>query len=69
MFKKDWLHAQIYENDYRFNDQYIGGGEKGVILPFNEHENLHFDNEKDIHTNSKNHEESDYGMGFANDLV
>jgi hypothetical protein len=35
---------------------------KGIILPFNEHMNLHFDIEKDVHTSSKNYAKSDYGM-------
>ena len=35
---------------------------KGIILPFNEHTNIHFDIEKGIHTSSKNYAESDYGM-------
>ena len=29
---------------------------------FNEHKNLHFDNEQDIQMNSNKYEESDYGL-------
>ena len=42
-----------------------------AIQPFNEHKNLHFDNELNIHMSSQNHEESGYGLfcGFAKPLV
>ena len=36
----------------------------GHVRPFNEHENLHFDNGKDIHTSSENHEESGYNFNL-----
>jgi hypothetical protein len=36
----------------------------GHVQPFNEHENIHFDNRKDIHTSSKNHKESGYNLDF-----
>ena len=29
---------------------------------FDEHENLHFDNDQDININSENHAESDYAL-------
>ena len=32
------------------------------IWPFNEHKNLHFDNEKDMYMSSKDYEESGYGL-------
>ena len=44
----------------------MGGG--GVIYDqSNEHENPHFNNEYNTHMNSKNHEESGYGLDL--DLV
>jgi len=36
----------------------------GHVQPFNEHENIHFDNRKDIHTSSENHKESGYNLNF-----
>ena len=39
----------------------LGGG---VYDPFNEHKYLQFDNEQDIRTGSKNHEESGYRLGL-----
>ena len=38
------------------------GGGGGTTCAFNEHENFHYENVQDIHTSSKNHEESDYGL-------
>ena len=40
----------------------IGGYQP--IWPFNEHKNLHFDNEYDVHMSSKNYEESGYGLNL-----
>ena len=37
---------------------------RGPISPSNEHENLHFDMKQDIHTSSKNYEESGYGLSL-----
>ena len=39
-----------------------GGGGGGAIWLFNEYENLHFDNERDIHTSPGNDEKSGYGL-------
>ena len=36
--------------------------EGAVMVCLNEHENLHFDDEHDIHTSSKVYEESDKGL-------
>ena len=38
---------------------YFGGR---AIWPFNEHENLHFDHEKDINMSSRSYEESGYSL-------
>ena len=40
----------------------IIGGEP--IWPFNEHENLHFDDEWDIHMSSEKYEESGYSLNL-----
>ena len=42
----------------------IGNNMEGPIWPFNEHKNLHFDNEEDIHVSSKNYEESGYSLNL-----
>ena len=39
-----------------------GGG--WDIWSFNEHENLHFDNELDIHVRYENYKESDYNLNL-----
>jgi hypothetical protein len=38
---------------------------KGLNEHFIEHENLHFDNEEDIHMSSKNYEESGYDLDLG----
>ena len=49
------LHAQNTITQY---STYL----REPIWPFCEHENLCFDNEQHIHTNSENDEESGYGL-------
>ena len=40
----------------------IANIKQGLILSANEHKNLHFNNEQNIHMCSKNYEESGYGL-------
>ena len=34
----------------------------GPVWPFNEHKNLHFDNEQDFYRSSENYEENRYSL-------
>ena len=52
-----------YNNHSRLNSQHkIWGG--GRYLAVNEHKNIHFDNEQDVHTKFVNHDECDYGFDW-----
>ena len=42
----------------------VGGGGEVAIRALNEHENLHFDNEQDIHMRSTNYEKSNYDLNL-----
>ena len=61
VFKK-WLDYVLkWFNHPKPNNQHNWGE---PIWPFNAHENLHFDNEQDIHTSSEMYEESGYGLNL-----
>ena len=66
-FKEFELLVQKYRYYSKLNGQYRGH----LLWPFNERRNIHLENERKIHTNSENYEESTYNLliGFANHLV
>ena len=53
MFDIDWTMCSEYANHSRLNSQHNWGG---PVRPFDGHDNLHFDNEYDIHICSKTYE-------------
>ena len=61
---KVWTTCSKYDNHSRFNSKHNRGN---LYNRFNDVENLHLNNECDIHTSSKDHEECDYihQFGFA----
>jgi hypothetical protein len=61
------LRAQKY--DPRFNNQHKLGGGEPIMTFDNEHMNLHFDNEVDIHFNYENHEENGYGYDLETLII
>ena len=67
-FKKDWTACSRFDNRVRFNRQYTW---RKPMWLFNEHNNLHFHIEWDIHMSSNFHEEISYNFdfGFATHLI
>ena len=55
--------------EYKLKNDNLGGG--GPICPLNKHENLHFNNEENIHMSFENYEEKwlQPQFRFANHLV
>ena len=50
---RDQIACSKYDNHSKLNNQHNGGRGGEAIWPYNEHENIHFDNEKHIHRSSK----------------
>ena len=57
--------CSYYDKHFRFCSPHNWGVNLGgPSQPFDEHKNLHFDHEKDIHMNSNNYKESAYNFDF-----
>ena len=60
--KRHWTLCSRYANQSRLNSWYDWGGD--LYDHFTEHENLHFENIKDVHMSS----EKDKAYGYEHDL-
>ena len=59
IFNRNWTTTCL-EDDNHYGFNIIGT----PLWTFHEHENLHFDNEEDVHMSSKNTKESGYGLNL-----
>ena len=59
MFERDWIACLKYDNHSRLKSQHNWGGDLFEHY-VDEHDDVSFDDEKDIHMSPKNYEESDY---------
>ena len=66
MFIRDWTMCLECDNHSRLNSEH-NWAEEEPIRQFNQHKNLHFDNERDVHMSSQKHEES--GHKLESDLL
>ena len=61
VFFLDLLHIRDWTNYASHLSSVVVNMIGGPIWPLDDHNNLHFDNEQDIHMSSKNDEATDYG--------